>query len=171
MKEWKQIKAKAYKWRWLSDNAINWHYSYAALLKWGNDYLVMISYRLRYTKGYEFAFDEKLRAMKHYEAFLTALELDMGKKYSAFKKDTETIDYYGALETDKLISYGYCEPDSQNHPREDNKGIAQFYLDEAKEERNANKAIFIPRLILTLKPPVEFNKEIKYEEYEQMKLI
>lgn len=175
MSEWVQLRAKAWKWRYISDNNPNdWKYNFVALFKHGNDYFLIDSPRPRYAKAYEFAYDEKMRAIKCYEDSVVGVALSIEERWNT-NTATAPITEDDVVTTPEMVSWGYIDEDNELG---DGKPIAQLYWDKDykggyySSSEGRNDAIRIPPLRLMLKTEKKpEKKEIKYEEYEQGSLF
>lgn len=161
------IKSKVVKWRWAYDGE-PWHYAYTVLAKKGNDYIVIDKFMLAMARAWEFAYDERLRAMLYYSNKANAIATHKQNNIIIGEADGETIL------TDRLVSLGYCEEDNYFHPRYDEKPIIQVYLDEDYQDYRIgrNSAITIePFKFVAEKEKPEVEKKVEYHEYEQIKLF
>ena len=172
MKVDKIVKSRVSKWAWISDGTpYNWHYSYVALCEMGNDFVVVYKPKLLFARAYEFAYDEKMRAVTHFNEFADSMEIDCDHRYAS-NLVKGIVGDGEAIKTDRLVSLGYIERGDHYHPGFDNEGIAQLYIDEEKGETGANDAISIePFEIIASPPTIKARAEPKYEDYEQTKLF
>lgn len=168
----KIVKSRVSKWAWISDGTpFNWHYSYVALCEMGNDFVVVYKPKLLFARAYEFACDEKMRAVTHFNEFADSMEIDCDPRHT-LNITRGIVAESDIVKTDRLVSLGYIERGDHYHPNFDNKGIAQLYIDEEKGETGANDAIFIEPFEIIASPPIiKTQTKPKYDDYEQMKLF